>query len=184
MRRLRQLSCVVSYARGGGSSGAFVSDGGVRAAAEATRRISRDAPETTTCCAATAPEPQGTIVWQPVGTEGDLQGEGNGDAGASAAELCCIHAGETSAEVFVIAMLAIPSPLPERGQAKPLVTRVELTRDMAENRASIGRKKRRMVFTIYRLKSPGKSHQVLVRMRAPGATPTQRLLSGSCPFSH
>jgi len=82
---LQQLSCVVTYARGGGSSGALVSDGGVSEAAEATRTIWRDAPETTTCCTATAPEPQGTIVGQLMGAEDDLQGEEDGDAGTSAA---------------------------------------------------------------------------------------------------
>lgn len=77
----------MSYARGGGSSGALVSDGGATTAAEAMRGISRGTAEPTICCAATAPEPQGTIVWQLVGAEDDLQGEEGDDTGTSAAAL-------------------------------------------------------------------------------------------------
>ncbi len=42
---LRQLSCVVDYARGGGSSGAFVSEEGGKTVADATRTIAPSVAE-------------------------------------------------------------------------------------------------------------------------------------------
>ena len=66
----------MDYARGGGSSGAGFTEGGIKAA----RRAIVAGVETINCvavgAAAIAAREQGTIDWQPSGAQGKRQGGG------------------------------------------------------------------------------------------------------------
>lgn len=123
---LQLLDCVVDYARGGGSSGRVVTDGGRKTTPGATCIDSTARSGAATRPLAIAAGAQSVNDWHPLGADGNPQGAGEDGGDSRPGPLTIERPDDRAIGAPGIAIPAI-SPAPLNSHANPLVTRTEAT---------------------------------------------------------
>ena len=131
----------MDYARGGGSSGAGVSEGGAIAANLAVVLPVAVNRSIRTAVDATAAGPHGTIDWHPSGAHGNRQGE---DGGVVVLVVPCCTSAAAGCPFICIPDI---EPFAAESHAKPLVTRTRAASNRLDDSA-ISRDGRRTMLTI------------------------------------
>jgi hypothetical protein len=133
---LQQLSCVVDYARGGGSSGAVVSDGGCRTDIEATCKTLDEISGRLTCWATSATGAHGAIDKHASGASGVSHGAGSvSDSSRPWATVPAAGWLSHLLPMSIPGISAIWPPPTVPPQTNPLVTKKVATRERAASRA-------------------------------------------------
>jgi hypothetical protein len=131
----------VDYARGGGSSGRVVKDGGRKTTPDATCIDSTAKSGAATCALAIAAGAQSANDWHPPGAEGNPQGAGEEGDDSRLGRLTVAAPDGWAIDALAIDIPAISSA-PTNPHAKPLVTRTEATMDKLASRIATRCEKR------------------------------------------